>query len=68
MFRLLKAQILVFKIYFFTVEQPAIVVILTASVAGKFLFLLTTSSTTFLVISSKTVSITEPDCRAAGRP
>lgn len=54
--------------YFFTAEQPAIVVILMASVAGKLSFLFTVSCTTFRVISSKMVSIIEAVCKAAGRP
>src|SRR5690606_88131 len=54
--------------YFFTALQPAIVVIFIASVGGRFSFLRTVSSTTFLVISSKASSVWVAVCKAAGLP
>ena len=56
------------KNYFLTAEQPAIVVILIASVAGRDSLRFTVSCTTFRVISSNTFSTIEPVCNAPGRP
>src|SRR5690606_30236432 len=57
-----------FETYFFTAEQPAIVVIFIASVGGRLVFLATTSSATFRAISTKASATTELACNAAGRP
>src|SRR5690606_9702264 len=60
--------ILALSSYFFTALQPAMVVIFIASVGGRFSFLRTVSSTTFLVIFSNASSIWVAVCNAAGLP
>src|SRR5690606_33419329 len=54
--------------FFLTAAQPAIVVILIASVGGRSVFRATSSCTTLRVSSSKASSVGVAVCRAAGLP